>query len=115
MKKYNLSQIMTRAWVLFRKYAISFSEALHRAWQVAKAAPINEARILAAKLAAGISEDCDTWAGWKSKGFEVIHESKCLFQVELIHASKGDSAKPYKASFFSLSQVQPIPAEGSAA
>ena len=109
MKKFDLSAIMTRAWKLFRKYAITFAEALHRAWQVAKAAPINEARISEAKAAAGITEDCDTWSGWKSRGFEVIHESKCLFQVDLIQASKGDSAKPYRASFFSLSQVQPIP------
>ena len=108
--KYNLSEIMSHAWRMFRKLEITFSEALHRAWQSAKARPVNQARIDKARAAAGITEETDTWAGWKARGFEVIHESKCLFQVELIHASKGDDAKPYKASFFSFSQVQPTPA-----
>ena len=108
--KYNLSEIMKHAWRMFRKLEISFSEALHRSWLCAKARPVNQARIDEAKAVAGITEETDTWAGWKARGFEVIHESKCLFQVELIHASKGDNAKPYKASFFSFSQVQPIPA-----
>ncbi len=110
MKRYNLSEIMKHAWRMFRKYAISFSEALHRAWQSAKARPVNQQRIDDAKAAAGIAEEVDTWHGWKSRGFEVIHESKALFQVELIHASKGDNARPYKASFFSFSQVAPAPA-----
>lgn len=110
MKRYNLSEIMRHAWRLFRKLSISFSEALHRAWQSAKARPINQKRIDDAKAAAGVTEDTDTWSGWKARGFEVIHESKALFQVELIHASKGDDARAYKASFFSFSQVQPLPA-----
>ena len=109
MKKYNLSKIMYKAWAIFRKGKITFGEALHRAWQAAKAAPINAARIEAAKQAAGIDEECNTWAGWKAMGREVIHGSKALFQVLLIHASKGDNAT-YKASFFSAAQVQPIPA-----
>lgn len=108
--KYNLSEIMHHAWRMFRKLEISFSEALHRAWQTAKAKPVNQKRIEEAKTAAGITEDTDTWNGWKLRGFEVIHGSKCLFQTELIQASKGDDAKPYKASFFAFSQVQPIQA-----
>lgn len=109
MKKYNLSKIMHKAWALFRKGKITFGEALHRAWMSAKAAPINAARIEAARQAAGIDEECNTWAGWKNMGREVIHGSKALFQVILINASKGDN-ETYKASFFSVSQVQPIPA-----
>ena len=108
--KYNLSKIMSHAWRLFRKLEISFAEALHRAWQSAKARPINQKRIAEAKAAAGVTEDTDTWSGWKDRGYEVIHESKALFQVELIYASRGDDARPYKASFFSFSQVQPIAA-----
>ena len=107
MKKYNLSKIMTKAWELFRKSEISFSEALHRAWESAKAAPVNAERIEAAKAAAGITEECNTWAGWKKAGYEVIHGSKALFQAILIYASKGDG-ETYKASFFSAPQVQPI-------
>ena len=94
MKRYNLSQIMSKAWQLFRKYALSFSEALKRAWAVAKAAPVNAQRIAEAKAAAGITEEVNTWAAWRDL---------------LIHASKGEG-KTYKASFFSASQVQPIEA-----
>ena len=108
--KYNLSRIMTRAWELFRKSdIISFAECLHRAWQAEKAKPENEKRIEEAKAAAGIDEECNTWHGWKSKGFEVIHGSKALFQAVLIYASRGDG-ETYKASFFSASQVQPTAA-----
>ena len=105
--KYNLSKIMHKAWELFRKYTISFAEALHRAWQSAKAAPINAKRVEDAKAAAGIVEECATWSQWRDAGFEVIHGSKALFQAVLIYASKGDG-ETYKASFFSASQVAPI-------
>ena len=37
MKKYNLSEIMHKAWKLYRKGVSSFAEALHRAWNSAKA------------------------------------------------------------------------------
>ena len=103
--KYNLSQIMTRAWKLFRRLAISFSEALHRAWLSAKAKQVNARRIEAAKQAAGIAETVNTWAGWKALGYEVIHGSRALFGVELIRGSRGDGAS-YKASFFGASQVR---------
>ena len=105
--KYNLSEIMTRAWKLFRKMGISFSEALHRAWITAKAAETNEKRIQTAKQAAGIQEQTETWSGWKALGYEVIHGSKALFGADLIHGSRGDGAI-YKARFFGRSQVQEI-------
>ena len=105
--KYNMSKIMKAAWRIFRKYAISFGEALHRAWQSAKAEPINAERIANAKAAAGVTERTNTWYGWKELGYEVIHESKALFGCDLIYASKGDGAI-YKARFFGESQVQPI-------
>jgi hypothetical protein len=105
--KYNLRKIMLRAWELFRKLEITFSEALHRAWVSAKAEPVNAARIAAAKAAAGIEEEANTWAGWKALGFEVIHGSKALFGADLIHGSKGDGAI-YKARFFGASQVRAI-------
>lgn len=105
--KYNLSKIMSHAWRIFRKLAVSFSEALHRAWISAKAEPINAARIAEAKAEAGISEQTETWAGWKALGFEVIHGSKALFGADLIYGSKGDGAI-YKTRFFGASQVQAI-------
>jgi len=108
MRKYDLRAIMLQAWKIFRKAAVSFSEALHRAWISAKAIPVNEARIAAAKTAAGVAEETETWSGWRALGYEVIHGSKALFGCDLIYGSKGDGAT-YKARFFGRSQVQPIP------
>lgn len=105
--KYDLSRIMHKAWELFRKLEISFSEALHRAWLIAKAEPINAQRIEAAKAAAGITEETKTWNDWKLAGYEVIHESKALFGCDLIYGSRGDGAV-YKARFFGASQVQAL-------
>ena len=107
MKRYNLSRIMSWAWKIFRKYAISFSEALHRAWLSEKAEPINAERIERAKAEAGVSEAVNTWAGWKALGREVLHGSKAVFQVDLIHGSKGDGAI-YRASFFTVLQTEAI-------
>ena len=107
--KYNLSKIMLRAWRLYREGKGSFAECLHRAWLSEKAKPVNAERIETAKAAAGISEETNTWSGWKALGFEVIHGSKALFGCDLIHASRGDGAT-YKARFFGASQVQPISA-----
>ena len=103
--KYNLKKIMLKAWEIFRKRNIAFSEALHRAWNVAKAEKINKDRIKTAAAAAGVSEYVSTWAGWRRRGFEVISGSKAAFKVVLIWASKGDG-KTYKVSFFTRSQVQ---------
>ena len=98
---------MLRAWQIGRKGGLSFGEALHRAWQATKSAPVNAQCIAEAKAAAGIVEDTDTWAGWKAAGFEVIHGSKALFGADLVYASHGDGAI-YKARFFGRSQVQPV-------
>lgn len=107
---YNLSNIMHSAWRLYRTdYAIDFPEALHRGWLIEKAIPVNAERIRTAKEQAGISEEVATWYEWKRRGYEVRHESKCLFQTVLIYGSKGDNAT-YTASFFSASQVQAITA-----
>ena len=103
--KYNLSKIMSHAWRLFRKMAISFAECLHRAWISAKAEPINAQRITDAKQAAGVDEEVKTWSGWREAGYEVQHGSKALFGVDLIYGAKGDGAI-YKARFFGASQVE---------
>jgi hypothetical protein len=104
---YNLHEIMCKAWKLFRKGIGTFAECLHRAWNSAKAEPINAQRIAEARQSAGVTEQVNTWAGWKAAGYEVQHGAKALFQAVLIHASKGDSAT-YRASFFGRSQVQPV-------
>ena len=105
--KYNLSEIMHKAWKLYHKGVGSFAEALHRAWNSAKAEPINAQRIEEAQQTAGIKEECRTWADWKKQGREVLHGAKAAFQVLLIYASKGDG-QTYKASFFPASVTQPL-------
>ncbi|MCD8325900.1 MAG: hypothetical protein LUC90_04200 [Lachnospiraceae bacterium] len=106
--KYNLSKIIKAAWTNFRKIScLPLGEALHRAWISAKAEEANRLRIEAAKAAAGVLEDADTWHGWKMKGYEVIHGSRALFGTELIWGSRGDGAI-YKARFFGRSQVKEI-------
>ncbi len=107
MKKFDLSAIMCKAWKLYRKGVGSFAEALHRAWNSAKAEPINAQRIEKAQQTAGVAEPVNTWAGWKAAGYEVLHGTQALFQVVLIHSSKGDG-KTYRASFFGASQVKPL-------
>ena len=99
MKKYNLSSIMKAAWGFFRKGVASFSVALRMAWANAKTH-------IAAKAAAGITEETHTWAGWKNLGYEVIHESKALYQAVL--ADPATKSGTRKTSYFGLSQVQPI-------
>ena len=106
--KYNLKNIMQRAWNLYRKYTeLSFPECLHRAWLSEKAIEINAERIKTAKEQAGITEDIATWSEWKKLGYEVIHGSKALFGCELIWGSKGDG-QTYKARFFGKSQVEAL-------
>lgn len=105
--KYDLKKIMLNAWKNYRKYEISFAEALHRAWLSAKAEEINAERIEMSKQAAGVVEEINTWAGWKKLGYEVIHGSRALFGCSLIWGSKGDGAV-YKANFFGRSQVEKL-------
>ena len=103
----NVNEIMCKAWKLFRKGIGTFAECLHRAWNSAQAEPVNAQRIAEARQSAGVTEQVNTWAGWKAAGYEVVHGSKSLFQAVLIHASKGDTAT-YRASFCGRSQVQPM-------
>ena len=86
------------------------AEALHRAWNSAKAAPVNAQRIEEAQQAAGITEPVNAWAGWKAAGYMVEHGAKALFQAVLIHSSRGDG-QTYRASFFGASQVKPLEAQ----
>lgn len=101
MKRYNLSSIMRAAWGIFRKGVSSFSMALRMAWANVKSHN-------AAKDAAGISEETHTWYGWKELGYEVIHESKCLYQAVI--ADPATKSGTRKMSYFGLSQVHPIEA-----
>lgn len=99
MTKYNLSDIMSAAWRIFRKGAQSFAVALRMAWANAKAHN-------AAKEQAGVIEETHTWSGWKNLGYEVIHESKALYKAVVSDPAtkSGTRVKCY----FGASQVQPI-------
>ena len=99
MKQYNLSNIMSAAWRIFRKGVHSFAVALRMAWANAKAHN-------AAKSAAGISEETHTWAGWKDLGYEVIHESKALYKALLADPTTKNGKRI--TCYFGASQVQLI-------
>lgn len=96
--KFDLSSIMRAAWKFFRKGVSSFSLALRMAWANAKTQN-------AAKEAAEITEETHTWYGWKSLGFEVIHESKALYQASVNDPATKSGKRIL--SFFGVSQVQP--------
>lgn len=101
MKKYSLSSIMRAAWKFFRKGISSFSLALRMAWANAKTQN-------AAKAAAEITEETHTWAGWKALGYEVIHESKAMYQASVNDPATKSGKRIL--SFFGASQVQPVSA-----
>lgn len=112
MKRYNLKSIMKRAWHYFKqaaaKVAISFSEALKKAWRWAKAQEINKARIEAAAEALGIEEEAHSWSGWREAGRQVVHGEKAAFQVIVDTPEKGEG-KTFRKSFFLYSQTQQMP------
>ena len=93
------SKVMRTAWNLFRMGVKSFSDALKMAWANVKAE-------LAAKREAGITEETHTWYGWKELGYEVTHESRCLYQAILADPSTKSGTR--RTSYFGISQVQPI-------
>ena len=101
MKKYDLSNIMSAAWRIFRKGVQSFAVALRMAWANAKAHN-------AAREAAGINEETHTWSGWRDLGYEVIHESKALYKAILHDPSTKKGTRV--TCYFGASQVQPISA-----
>ena len=100
-RTYNLSNIMKKAWTLFKATGKAFAQCLRQAWIEAKA-------FIAALRKAMITEEVHTWYGWKELGYEVIHESKNVFQitVEDPNTKKGTRV----LSYFTKSQVQPIEA-----
>ena len=101
MKKYDMSNIMSAAWRIFRKGVQSFAMALRMAWSNAKAHN-------AAKEQAGITEETHTWAGWWDVGYEVAHGSTALYKA--IFNDPATKSGTRKTSYFGLSQVQPIEA-----
>jgi len=109
--KYDLSKLMKKAWSLFRsaakKTAITFSEALRKAWAWIRVQEANAAKVEAAAEAAEIEEEYHSWAGWQNLGRMVIHTEQAAFKVEVEDPTtkKGTRVK----SFFLYSQTQPAP------
>lgn len=99
--KFNLSSIMRTAWKFFHKGISSFAMALRMAWANAKTQN-------AAKATAEITEETHTWYGWKELGYEVVHESKALYQASVNDPATKSGKRIL--SFFGASQVQPLDA-----
>lgn len=113
MKRYDLSRLMKKAWSLYRqamkKAAITFSEALKKAWAWIKVQNANAVKVEAAATAAGYAdEEYHTWAGWQALGRMVIHTSESVFKVEVDDPTtkKGTRIQAY----FTYEQTQPTPA-----
>ena len=104
---------MKKAWSLYRqamkKAAITFSEALKKAWAWIKVQNANAVKVEAAATAAGYAdEEYHTWAGWQALGRMVIHTSESVFKVEVDDPTtkKGTRIQAY----FTYEQTQPTPA-----
>ncbi|MBQ8136970.1 MAG: hypothetical protein IJ174_06005 [Clostridia bacterium] len=111
--KYNLSKLMKKAWSLYRqavkKAAITFSEALKKAWSWIKVQDANAVKVEAAATAAGYAdEECHTWAGWQALGRMVIHTSEAVFKVEVADPTTKKGSRIQ--SYFTYEQTQPTPA-----
>lgn len=111
MKKYNLSAIMKKAWSLFRqaakKTAITFSEALKRAWAWGKVQPANKAIIEATAAELGIEEEYHTWSGWQALGRMVIHTSEAAFKVTVTDPLTKAGTRVMSFFIYSDTQVTP--------
>lgn len=111
--KYNLSKLMRKAWSIYRqamkKAAVTFSEALKKAWSWIKVQDANTAIIEAAATAAGYADEvCHTWAGWQALGRMVIHTSEAVFKVEVADPTTRKGTRIQ--SYFTYDQTQPTPA-----
>ena len=105
--KYNLKEIMSKAWEIYRKAHLKvekFGEALHRAWMWAKKVAENAKKVAEKIAELGITERVRTWYAWTLEGRKVMHDEKALFQVELDTPERGDG-KTYLTSFFGYSQT----------
>ena len=106
-KNYDLSALMTYAWVIYRNKANkcdTFSEALKRAWRAFDVADDNRIAIENAIAENGITARVRTWYGWTTMGRKVRHDEHAKFQVTLETPEKG-IGKTYVTSFFTYGQT----------
>ena len=110
-KRYNLSQLMRKAWALYRKAskkaAASFSEALKAAWVWIRVQAANAAKVDEAAAALGVVEEYHSWAGWQAQGRKVIHTEEAAFKVTVADPTTKNGTRV--KSFFLYSQTQPAP------
>lgn len=104
----NRSELFKTAWAICRERGISFGDALRAAWKKAKIAAENERRVREAQQAAGITEQCHSWYGWRSLGREVRHGEKTCLQVEIVDPDRKAGVRV--KSYFVESQTEPIAA-----
>lgn len=106
-KNYDLSALMTYAWVIFRNKANkceTFGEALKRAWKAFDVAEDNRKAVMDKIAEMGITETVKTWFAWTLDGRKVMHEQKAIFQVVLATPEKG-IGKTHLTSYFAYSQT----------
>ena len=65
---YNLHEIMCKAWKLFRKGIGTFAECLHRAWNSAKAEPINASALQKPSRPPGLKKNAGRGQTGRSRG-----------------------------------------------
>lgn len=112
MKRYDMSRLMKKAWSLFRqaakKAAITFAEALRKAWAWIKVQASNAAKVEAAAEALGVEEEYHTWAGWQALGRMVCHTEQAAFSVTVADPTTKKGTRIQ--SYFLYSQTQHAPA-----
>ena len=111
MKRYDLSKLFKKAWSLYKaaakKVAITFGEALRRAWAWLKVQDTNKAIVEAAAEAAGITEDYHTWYGWQMLGRMVIHTSEAAFKCVIADPTTKNGTRIQSYFIYSDTQVAP--------
>ena len=112
MKHFNLSKLMKKAWSLYKaalkKTAITFADALRKAWQWIKVQDANKAIVEAAAAAAGYADEViHTWAEWKALDRMVIHTEQAVFQVEVADPTTKKGTRIQ--SYFTYEQTQHAP------
>lgn len=121
MKKYNLSNIMKRAWALVKEMAFGISEALKKAWKEVKEGAkmtgtekqISFANSLVEKMnaqfdaliadcKAGFPENVSMWESCKDGYNRIISESDAGLVIELLKINETSYQKYYQKLFFNV-------------
>lgn len=105
MKKYNLSQIMKRAWGLVKSAAMTISEALKKAWREAKEMQTNLVEILIENLNKMAYSDYHINAGIdrqvKSKVWEQDGQKRTYLTINCFTAA-GRFKGSYKCGYVDM-------------